>query len=310
MRQKGAGSDEPTAYDYLQKLEAERSAHEDARVLYVAATRAIRRLHLLGVAIADANKEDDLKPPAKGSLLALLWPGLARQAFVAALAEQEASTPAEVGLDPASFVAPLLRLREVALPESLRAIPENLHHTDNPRGSDDEEAGISLEASVGTLVHRCLELIAKNGLENWSTARIEGLRGAYRRHLLLQGHNEAEAEQGASEVIAALTVTLGSESGRWILTDHPGAAAEQAWSSRDGDTAVNHLIDRVFIADGCRWIIDYKTARLPEGELSARAESYRPQLERYAALFAAEALPLQMAIFFPFQGKLVELAAE
>ena len=96
--------------------------------------------------------------------------------------------------------------------------------------------------------------------------------------------------------------------GRGGLEGEQIAAAEQAWSSRDGDTAVNHVIDRVFIADGCRWIIDYKTARLPEGELSARAESYRPQLERYAALFAAEALPLRMAIFFPCQGKLVELA--
>jgi ATP-dependent helicase/nuclease subunit A len=52
MKQKGAGNGEPTAYDYLRKLEAERAAHENERLLYVAATRAIRRLHLVGVAVA------------------------------------------------------------------------------------------------------------------------------------------------------------------------------------------------------------------------------------------------------------------
>jgi hypothetical protein len=66
-------------------------------------------------------------------------------------------------------------------------------------------------------------------------------------------------------------------------------------------------IDRSFVADGARWIIDYKTARLPESELADRAESHRPQLERYARLFAGDPLPVRLAIYFPLQGRLVEL---
>jgi len=62
------------------------------------------------------------------------------------------------------------------------------------------------------------------------------------------------------------------------------------------------------VADGCRWIIDYKTVRLPEAELPRRAESYRAQLERYASLFAGDSLPLRLAIYFPLQGRLVELS--
>ena len=96
-----------------------------------------------------------------------------------------------------------------------------------------------------------------------------------------------------------------------MLTRHAAAAAEQAWSSRgEGEgsaVAVNHVIDRIFVADGCRWIIDYKTARLPEAELPQRAASYRPQLERYARLFADDPQPVRAAIFFPMQGRLVEL---
>jgi ATP-dependent exoDNAse (exonuclease V) beta subunit len=108
--------------------------------------------------------------------------------------------------------------------------------------------------------------------------------------------------------VRALQATLASADGRWLLAAHPEAAAEQAWSSREGDVAVNHVIDRVFVADGCRWIVDYKTVRAADDELPARAEGFRPQLERYARLFAGDPRPLRMAIFFTLQARLVELA--
>jgi ATP-dependent exoDNAse (exonuclease V) beta subunit len=136
---------------------------------------------------------------------------------------------------------------------------------------------------------------------------VTGSVPAYRRWLENQGHAADAATGGADDVVAALSRTLGSATGRWLLAAHPGAAAEQAWTSTDGSTASHHVIDRSFIADGCRWIVDYKTARLPEAELRARAESYRPQLERYAGLFADDPLPLRAAIYFPLQAELVEL---
>ena len=313
---RGAGNGEASAYDYLKKLEAERAAHEDERLLYVAATRAIRALHLVGVAVADEQKDDGLKPPAAGTLLKLLWPGVppgdlhrgvAQPVFAAALGAGKPPEAPVSACDPARFVPPLVRLAEVAVPEALRQIPGGPRPTANPVNLDATESGLTLEASVGTLVHRCLELVAKNGLENWSTARIAALQPAWRRWLRAQGHGEAEAESGAAEAVAALSRTLDTATGRWLLAAHPEAAAEQAWSSRDGNATVNHVIDRTFVAEGTRWIIDYKTVRLPDSELAARAEEYRPQLERYAGLFSGDPLPLRMAIFFPLQGILVEL---
>jgi len=307
MKQKGAGNGEPTAYDYLKKLETERAAHEDERLLYVAATRAIRQLHLLGVAVADERKDDGLKPPANGTLLKLLWHGVAQREFALALAAAGASPPISTGVDSASFAPPLLRLREVGLPDALRAAAAGGRSADNPLDLDVAASSLSLEASVGTLVHRCLELMAKGGVDHWSAQRVSALQPAYQRWLRAQGHNAAEAASGAAEAVSALLNTLASETGRWLLAEHPQAAAEQAWSSTDGHLAINHVIDRVFVADGCRWIIDYKTVRLPEAELPRRAESYRAQLERYASLFAGDPLPLRLAIYFPLQGRLVEL---
>ena len=307
IRQKGEDKGAPTAYDYLKKLEAERAAHEDERLLYVAATRAIRNLHLHGVAVADDDKDDGLKPPAAGTLLKLLWPGVAQAVFANALAETAATEVTPPAIDPASFVPPLVRLAEPEVSEALQHLPAGLRLADNPPELDVPEEGLSLEASVGTLVHRCLELIAKNGRKTASTATIATLQPTYQRWLVAQGHAEAEAAQGSAEVVAALTRTLECEAGRWLLADHPEAGTEQAWSSMDGDSVAHHIIDRTFVADGIRWIIDYKTARLPETELAQRAEQYRPQLERYARLFAGEARPLRLAIFFPLQGRLVEL---
>ncbi len=308
MKQKGEGNGEATTYDYLKKLESERAAHEDERLLYVAATRAIRKLHLIGVAAADDSKDDGLKPPAAGTLLKLLWPGVAQPVFAAALAGTEAVEISPPAIDPATFAPPLLRLAKPGVPEALRRLPEGARATANPHDLDLPDEELSLEASVGTLVHRGLELIAGTGPMQWSAERVRSLVPAYRRWLAQAGHGTSEAAEGADIVCAALCSTLASDAGRWVLAPHTGAASEQAWSSRDGQAgAVNHVIDRIFIDDGCRWIIDYKTVHTPTAQLAQHAEQYRPQLERYAGLFAGDPLPLRMAIFFPLQGMLIEL---
>ena len=78
------------------------------------------------------------------------------------------------------------------------------------------------------------------------------------------------------------------------------------------------MIDRTFIENGIRWIIDYKTLRTDpaligpalDAYLNDKAASYRPQLERYATLYAHEAsegLMVRTAVFFPAHGKLVYL---
>ena len=316
MKQKGAGNGEPTVYDYLKKLETERGAHETGRLLYVAATRAIRTLHLVGIAVADEGKDDGLKPPAAGTLLNLLWPGIALPAFVAALATGANPHPTAGTVDSATFVPPLLRLRQTGLPDALREAPDAASVAANPVDLDLGETGLALDASVGSLIHRCLELIAKGDLQTWSSPRIQRLAPAYRRWLTQAGHPAGDAATGAETAISALCRTLESPTGRWLLAQTDDAAAEQAWTSlnrQDGATvAVNHVIDRIFVADGCRWIVDYKTVALPPNAnatafLNAKAAEFRAQLERYAALFAGDPQPLKLAIYFTLQDLLVEL---
>ncbi|MBS4020152.1 MAG: UvrD-helicase domain-containing protein [Dechloromonas sp.] len=304
LRARGERADEPTVYDTLRRLENARAAHETERLLYVAATRAIRRLHLVGVAELSDKSDDGLRQPPSGSFLRLLWPVVGQAVFAAALA---GDAPAEVvtAEDGSTFVSPLLRLAEPAIPAELARPPSR--PAANRIDTGDAATAATSEAAVGTLVHRCLELIVRQGLAAWPPERLPALVDGWRRWLRAQGLDAAQAEAGADEALSALQTTLTSDTGRWLLADHPGGAAEQAWTSRDGELTVKHVIDRVFIADGVRWIVDYKTVRATPEELPARAEGFRPQLERYAALFANDPLPLKLAVWFVLQGRLVAL---
>src|SRR5690606_11179476 len=60
---------------FLARRDARRAAFELDRLLYVAATRAKERLHLVAELCVDA-RSGDIKPPAAASLLGRLWPVL------------------------------------------------------------------------------------------------------------------------------------------------------------------------------------------------------------------------------------------
>ena len=173
-----------------------------------------------------------------------------------------------------------------------------------------EQSGTRLDADVGTLAHRYVEIMAQGGLEQWSPQRLHELQPAMQRWLTQQGHGEADASRGAARVAAALAATLSSEEGRWVLQAREVAAAEMALAMVEGARIATHIVDRTFIENGERWVVDYKSARLDERSaesLQQQAERYRPQLERYARLFVEEGLPVRKAVFFLAQGRMAEL---
>ena len=109
-----------------------------------------------------------------------------------------------------------------------------------------------------------------------------------------------------------LATTLASADGQWVLRPRADAGAELAIARRGEEgRAETRVIDRSFVEDGARWIIDYKTADLgpaaDAARLAAHAERYRTQLEAYAALFAAEGRPLRLAVFYVAHGILASL---
>jgi ATP-dependent exoDNAse (exonuclease V) beta subunit len=208
-----------------------------------------------------------------------------------------------------AFIPSLIRLPQPAVPSVLQSsTPAALANASYQVAA--EENVTTLEASCGTLAHLYMEMFTRDGAEHWPVARVQSLGDAMARWLTQKGHAQAAVQQVALELVEALKTTLESESGRWVLRPRPDAAAELALSSSDADGGIaTHVLDRTFVEDGERWIIDYKLVRHEGGGLDKflqqRAEEYRPQLERYAALFADQVLPLRKAIYFIAQGQLV-----
>ncbi|MEN9901711.1 MAG: hypothetical protein RL651_375 [Pseudomonadota bacterium] len=307
-------TDTPSAYDLLRNLEKIRSLNEAQRVLYVAVTRAERCLHLLGVAYRDPKGEttNALKAPATSSLLAPLWPALESH-FLAAAHSAERTAPANT-IDSGQFVPRLIRLRNDYLiePTTIANIPESFPSLD-PSGATENH---TIDMAVGTLTHRYLEAIANDGLMAWPSERISQLLPYFEQCLASDGHESITCRDAAKLVEEALLGALNSEQGRWLLGPQEEAGCEVPMSSLQPDvtqTFNHHVIDRTFISDGERWIIDYKTLRIIDSDvpadqqLESKALSYKPQLERYAALFAKEGLPIRTAIFFPTHGTLIEI---
>ncbi len=310
------GNGVPSPYDYLRLLEQERSANEAARVLYVAATRAIRSLHLVGV----AKTNDDGEPVRpSGTFLDLLWASVAGD-FAAAAADVDLAVAAERAADQENrFVPKLVRVSAPAVAEILQRAatlpqPDLALRQLGAAGEQGADALDPLAASIGTLVHVYLEMIARGGVALWSKQRLDALQAAMALWLVQRGHNGAAAKQGALQVATILQITLASVAGRWVLQSRPDSAAELAVVRLSGEcgheNVDTHIVDRCFVENGQRWIIDYKTTQLDDADavLPGHVERYRAQLERYASLFADEGLPQRLAIFYAAHGRLVELA--
>ena len=289
-----------TTYDYLNDLDKTRAAYEDARVLYVAATRAERQLHLLGIAKPDKSGEPQ---PRKNTFLHLLWPAI-HAWFTAEHDIAARFPPAKTEADIRDFVPKLIRVRHPATPVALQTSPVAVT-PGYPHASEDTTIA-ALEADIGTLAHLYLQLVAEQGIAGWEDAikdQFSNRTPAMQRWFRQQGYLEADAAQAATRVAGLLTITLQSEDGKWVLQPHDQAASELAIEQLADS---KRIIDRTFVADGVRWIVDYKSMPVSnQQDLNSLAVQFKPQLAAYAQLFAQEALTVKLAILFLSIGKIV-----
>jgi ATP-dependent exoDNAse (exonuclease V) beta subunit len=290
------------AYDYLKELDAREEAHEIERLLYVAATRAARRLHLLARVGFDEGARDGpaLRAPSPRSLLGKAWP-VARRFFeaaprtVASPAAQAAAATGEAAIDDLRWIRPGALAVQVPMP-AYEPPPDRLEMR-----APIEFSWVGETARhVGTVAHRWLQRIAEEGLAGWNATRVRGLGERVGRELERRGVPEAERGDAVARVLAALEGTLADERGRWILGDHADAANEVRMCVLEDGRVRVVVMDRVFTADGGCWIVDYKTSRHegadPEAFLDRERERYTEQMTRYARALGGEP---RLGLYFP-----------
>ena len=304
-KQKTAKDAAPTIYDYLGNLENARELNETARLLYVAATRAKCNLHLLGT--VKQNADGETKPTAK-SLLAQLWPCVAAQFAATDVTTIKQENSAELK----DFSSQLMRLPIEALAytdteiwhsETVKYAKSTLEAEENQVLNQDSVKNLS--ADCGVLVHLYMELFAKQGLHHWSSEKLNACQPAMQTWLVQHGYKAVEAKNGSQQVLQSLQTTLASDDAKWIFAARESAQNEYALTDQNGE---QHVIDRTFMVENTRWIVDYKLGlEVTTSNANFVAQTHRAQLERYASLFSAEKLPIQTAVFFMAIGKLILL---
>ncbi|RPJ44424.1 MAG: DNA helicase UvrD, partial [Betaproteobacteria bacterium] len=301
--------DSDPIYDWIRRFHAHRQHLEDGRLLYVAATRARRQLHLFGnVRIKhDEDGASVMVPPSARSLLGKLWPAVA-SGFESVLRERD--------VQPAPPVPPGdidQTLRRLPSDWSLPPAPPPANWQAPPEAARVQDA---LEFSwagetarhVGTVVHRWLQRIAEDGAEGWDAARIHALAPAIRHALSAQGLGDAELAEAVMRATQAIVNCVNDARGRWVLGAQDSARSEWRLTGVSSGRLVNVVIDRTFVdGEGVRWIIDYKTSTHEGGDVAAfldnERERYRGQLERYAALLRAGGeRHIRLGLYFPLLG--------
>ena len=313
------GDDGDAIYQWIARFHAEKQALEDGRLLYVAATRAKRQLHLLGsVRVADGDGDGRaVKVPSPRSLLGKLWPVVAPQ-YENALQD----LPLNDGNSAAQATVIDQTLRRLPAGWVLPAAPPAVVWTAPPdpaRAQDELEFSWAGETAryIGSVVHRWLQRIAEEGCVGWDVARIHALGPAIRHALTAQGVGEQALADAAARATQALVNCVSDERGRWVTATHAQARSELRLTGIVENRQINVVIDRTFVdEEGVRWIIDYKTSSHEGGDIAVffdnERERYRSQLERYAQLMQAggasqvdllrSAQRIRLGLYFPLHG--------
>ncbi len=294
------GQDKDPLYEHLKREEQLKTRLENVRVLYVACTRAISRLHLL-------FHLPERSAPSQNSLLAALWPQL-EQELTQPLADTlvvHHPAPATSEISIAPTVGNFYRLPSdwcftPPTEVTMASATANDATGQSPRHDGDAES-----RHIGTVLHRTLRQVTIEGLANWNAKRIQRQTRAW--VIQLQQLGVSNTEHALAQLTAALSHTLADKQGRWLLDNsHGESACELALGYVDDDLVRTAIIDRTFVDRGVRWIIDYKSATPQAGQsmdgfTRQQRQNYSAQLDRYAALYGGDQdpLPVRRALFFP-----------
>jgi len=308
------GGEKDKLYAYIKKESALQLQYEATRLFYVGCTRAIKKLYLF--ASLSQTDEGTWKNPSKNSLLNSIWLNVQSQVKTITpitLAHKNTTT---------QFHRPglqqLLRLKPEwqtpALQDNeLLKIYRGKEYSDEENTPTPETRSAKLARHTGTLIHRALQNLV--GIANTIDVKKwqETQQSFWNVYLKQNGWNADEIAQAIKKISQAIHSTLNDKHGQWLLDNsHAQSACELAITHKQGNhidlKLRENIVDRTFIADDVRWIIDYKSSE-PRSEQTVadfctqEIAAYKTQLVRYKACFAALGeTEIKTALYFPLLG--------
>ncbi len=261
---KAAHEDESPLYNYLHHIESEKADYELQRLFYVATTRAKKRLYLL----------DNQERQNKGTFRHLLK----HQDFMNQPEKQDSEQDNTLALPilsrlPIHFYSspptlPLATMNDVAPPSDL-----------------------GFARQLGLISHELLQWICTyhpqtNDELPWKLVEQRGQQ---------HGLNLEQRQSMLHLLQEQIKLMMTDPVGQWICQKHVDEKNEYALLTQQEERVKTRVIDRTFIDNGIRWIIDFKTGNDNEN----KQEQHKKQVNHYAQLLnLTETLPIYCGLYY------------
>lgn len=291
------GQDEGKLYQYIQRQLKLKLDYEVDRLLYVATTRAKKRLILSFDLTEKENGEPQID---SGSFLSKCIDVFkSDNNFKIIESEINLNSPSEESKrgkfikrvisnwqNPVTM--PNLRLQATKHQSAPGFIRENWY-----------------KKVMGIIIHRILQQLSIAGLGWWESLPDENKR-TYIIKLLQINHVYLNLNDHSKHILTIINNCMNSNEVKWIFASHSQAKSEYALTFNHNGITKNIVIDRTFVdKTDSRWIIDYKTTTPNPSEsmssfFSRQQENHKDQLNLYAAAMQKmDNRAIKLALFFP-----------
>ncbi len=315
---KEAGKESDEVYRYISYLDRRKSEYESQRVLYVAATRAKDKLYLLGSVVADEKFDRGVKRAALRSYLGLMWEqvigdaklikttGISAQASSDSLYRSRYVKRTNItAIQAKPSESQTVHSLDLPLSQSLEFSMDKTAYHFLENSNDSNVYGEDWATATGNVIHRYLEWISYRWVPHFEMPAnwLEMAKG----QLINEGIVLDKLLQAAIErVQAAVCNTLESDFGKFILKNRDSASSELTMQKKlEEGHFLTRVIDRTFIDEGVRWIVDYKSSKPEDKEslaefLGREKALYETQITDYFNMFKQlEKCSIKAGLYFP-----------
>lgn len=269
---KAAHEDHCLVYDYLGKLDQQKSRYELQRLLYVAVTRAKSRLYLLDH--HDTGSELTFRHLLKNQ-------NFLQSTDVAEAIEESVRLPKLSRLPSAAY--------NIQPPPLVFTNPPLTWPTD------------SSARLLGIAAHELLQWIA-----TYHPPMLQDVPWTHFLNTLRTSGFESTAITDAQQQLQTQLMPLfDSPIGRWIMHAHSEEHNEYALLVESQGELTTRILDRFFLDQGKRWIIDFKTGEDHE----TNETTHRTQVNAYGRLIAqCHPEPIHCGLYYLATGRWVSWA--
>lgn len=287
------GHETDSIYEYIKRQHAAKTDYENGRLLYVAATRAKKQLHLFFS--LQQNDNHDIIQPAASSLLGKLWNAISQTLPLNQNHYPSIPTPEN---ETKKYLSRLALKWKNPIQEYQEKI--TFHN---------KTAGFRLMDRtpqwVGTFIHLLLQQISEFGQIWWEKKTLELKKQYIQKHLTQLGVLSHQLFQAIDTVLLAINNTLTDARGQWIIKNHTEAKNEFQFTAIIENSIQSLVVDRTFIDEtNTRWIIDYKTSS-PDGMtlsdfITTEKLKYTQKMLNYAeAMGKIDPRTIRLGLYFP-----------